>query len=132
MWRALLLVTMLAASGCGTVGSVQNASAALDRRFLLKESCVQVSTALIDALIELGFRIDLRNVSQGCAAQLIASHPPTLFSWGEIVRLRLGQVPDGLELSVRTERVLATNITARGDWGDLIFETTVRNLLNER
>lgn len=131
MLRAVVFCLLLLSGGCASVESVRVAPGTADRTFRLQEPCDVVSAALRAALLELGFRIDIDDGDDACPKEFVATSPISAFSWGEIVRLRLHQQHGERVLAIHTERRLATNLTARGDWALEIYQVLVMRLLNQ-
>ena len=95
-----------------------------------RKLAILISAALPAALDAL--RLEVEDASSPmtlCPASIIARKRISAFSWGEIIRINLNRSePDGTELRVLTERVLATNMTARGDWSEQIHQALLTQL----
>jgi hypothetical protein len=107
--------------GCATPGSIVEASGANDRRFTTRAACREVAEHVMPALRDLGFRTEIGPRQETCPIEVVVRRPASAISWGELVRLRLYEGETRSVLAIRTERVLATNITARRDWADRIY-----------
>ena len=62
---------------------------------------------------------------EDCDAQIIARNPVSALSWGELVRIRVYRLNDVVQMAIRTDRVLAINVTAQGDWSRQIYEEVI-------
>lgn len=112
-------------SACATPASMVEAAGAHDRRFQTNASCGEVADHIIPSLLDLGFRIEIGPLREACPMEIVARRPASALSWGELVRVRLYEAEHRSMLAIGTERVLATNLTARPDWADEIYQQIV-------
>jgi hypothetical protein len=123
-------IAIFLVAGCTTTASVEQSPSEKDSVYLLKQDCNTVLTALPYALVSINLELR-RNNSSGadCPATVIARKGISAFSWGEIVRINLARTEaGGTELRVYTERALATNVTARGDWSPQVYTALLAQL----
>lgn|GEM_PF-1095708 len=130
-WRGhLICLAIFLLAGCTTAARVAQSPSELDCVYLLKQDCETVLTALPDALLSIELELRRENLSAAnCPATVIARKGISAFSWGEIVRINLARTEaGGTELRVYTERALATNVTARGDWSPHVYKALLAQL----
>lgn len=126
---ALVVILALTQTGCATTSSVANASGKSAVPFDLPEPCLVVREVLEPALIELKFKIESIEDSNSCNRTVVATKTVSAFSWGEIVRVSLRETDSrSSKLEITTERRLATNITAKGDWSAEIHDAVLGKL----
>jgi hypothetical protein len=81
-----------------------------------------VLTAARNAVTGVGFTIDSDQEVDDSTAVIVARKGISGWSWGELVRIAVQQSADQrVAVRVLTRRRLATNLTAKGDWSDVIF-----------
>jgi len=123
--RVAVLLAALAgattASGCNTVSSVQGVAPDAGLHAQLAASLPEVQTATLQALesTELGVQ---RTVWEGDSAwAVVASEGMTLWSYGEIVRIRAVRTDSATtDLWLVSQRRLETNVTAK-DWTETLL-----------
>ena len=115
----LIIVGIL---GCASTGSMR--ARPLDEG-VAREFTGDYATVLRaarEAVIGAGLAIDLFDEVNETTAVIVAKKGSSLFSFGELVRVVVEQsANDRVVVRVVSDRKLATNIAARGDYADTIF-----------
>jgi hypothetical protein len=76
-----------------------------------------------DATVQAGLAIDSFKEVNPTTTMIIAKKGSSMWSWGELVRLVVERVADDrVMVHVYTKRKLATNVTARGNYSETIFQ----------
>lgn len=118
----LLVVLLLAVSGCASPKSVQNAPlhAGLARTF--QSDYDSTLDAAREAIIEAGLQIESASEVDDNTYMIIAKKGTSMVSWGGVVRVTVISVnPEETTVRVVSERRLATNVTAKGDYSNAIL-----------
>jgi hypothetical protein len=115
--------------GCASAGGMKNAplEAGVAREF--PGSYEAIVRAARDATVQAGLAIDSFTDVDSSTAMIVAKKGSSLFSYGELVRVvvqRTGQ--NRTAVRVYTKRKLATNVTAKGDYSETIFENIALSL----
>lgn len=133
IFLSLIVITMAA---CATTESVREAPTDDDRVYYLEADCATARKALPGALKALRLKVEAgseQSPEDGCPVSLVVRKPVSAFSWGELVRVSLDTTSNGgTSLGVHTERVLATNVTARGDWSMQIRDALLAEIASHR
>lgn len=111
------------AGGCASTGSIKNEplDAGVSRAF--EGSYDHVLRAAREATTAAGLAIDSYEAVDSTTSVIVAKKGASAFSWGELVRVVVQKTDAGhVMVRVYTARRLATNITAKGDYSDTIFQ----------
>lgn len=117
-----LLGAGLALGACATVGGIATAppSGGVERIFYARLD--SVVTAARQSLVESGLALQTAEELVDGGWKFVGERGSSAFSYGELVRVVVQPVaPRVVSVRVLTQRRLATNITARGDYSQLIF-----------
>jgi len=96
---------------------------------IFDSSFERIARASKDAVVASGLGIEEFYEPAPGKLVIIAERSWSAFSWGERVRVAVYKLaPAQAEVWVYTQRKLATNITARGDWSDTIFSNIALEL----
>ncbi len=120
--RLWLGMTLLAACGCATVGTMRSnsAEAGTERRFTANQEAVL--SASQEALAEMGLKVVETYKIDDSSSAIIAKEGMNAVSYGVLVRVVTQKISEN-ETSVRflTKRRLATNVFAEGDFSQPFF-----------
>lgn len=126
---ALLIVAALLASACATVGGIQNAplDAGVARVFPAPfDSTLQAAR---ESVVEAGLQIESAREVEAGTWIIVGKKGVSGFSWGELVRVAVvRQEERATRVTVHTQRRVATNITAKGDYSDTILSNMTMKL----
>lgn len=121
-----VLAAVVLSCGCATTTSVTSDPQDAGQRFRFAEPCETLAALVVPTLADLGFAMHTTEAAEPCGITVVARKPVSLASWGELVRVIVLPVDGGTEVTVLTRRVLATNVTARGDWSGEIYRGLLR------
>ena len=119
VWIGVLLSGTIA---CATAAGMRGAPLQEGIAHTFTGEYDQVLTAAREALLEAGLTVEEVNKVNDTTWMIIGNRGTSAWSWGELVRLVVEQT-DASQTTVRvlTERRLATNVTAKGDYSTSIF-----------
>ena len=122
-WRVIVLVLagLVPFMACATTGGIKAKpiSAGVSRNFFADYD--RVLKAALVSVVELGLKID-EMTRVGNESTIVATKGVSLFSYGELIRVVVATTsPTQTTVRVITQRRLATNLTAKGDWSRPIF-----------
>jgi hypothetical protein len=127
--RAALVLAVMFLPACATVGGIQNAplTAGVSRTFE-KDFDATVKAAR-ESVVEAGLQIEsVREVDENTFF-IIGKKGTSAFSWGELVRVAVVREAESrTRVSVHTQRRVATNVTARGDYSEPILSNLALKL----
>lgn len=126
---AILLLAVLFTSACATVGGIQNAPLDAGTARVFPASFDSTLKAAREAVVEAGLQIEsAREVEPGTWI-IVGKKAVSAFSWGELVRVAIArQEEQSTRVTVHTQRRLATNVTAKGDYSDTILSNMTLKL----
>ena len=127
--RALLLLTVLFLPACATVGGIQNAplTAGVTRTF--DAGFDNTVKAARESVVEAGLQIESVREVDANTFFIIGKKGTSAFSWGELVRVAVMREGENrTRVAVHTQRRVATNVTARGDYSEPILSNLARKL----
>ena len=120
--RGPLALALLALSACSTVAGVQEAAPAAGVQARLAATLPQVQEAALGAFAANGLGVQSINPEGDSAWVIVVSRGLTFWSYGEIVRVRAALVDSATtSVWIYAQRRLATNLTAKGDWPEILF-----------
>lgn len=110
--------------GCASAGGIRSEPLDAGEAKVYAAPMTVVVPAVQQAVLAAGLDVDAVSQPDSATWMIVAKKGMSLFSWGELVRIVVQPTPDGATAVVRvfTKRRLATNITAKSDWSDTIFE----------
>ena len=124
-----ILLVALAVTACASTATMRTEP--LDRgvvRYYRADANETVKT-VVAVMTSLGFRVEVPEQLTPDAWVVLGEKEASLFSWGEVVRTVVqADAKNGVAVRVMTKRVLATNITAKGDWSRDILDGVARTL----
>ena len=113
---------------CATVGGIRSEpiDSGVSRTFSADYD--RVSRAVLEAIGQVGLKVDQTRQARD-QLMIIAKKGVSAFSYGELVRVVV-EKSAFTETTVRvtTQRRLATNVTAKGDWSKSIFSAMESNM----
>jgi hypothetical protein len=126
---AILLLAAIFASACATVGGIQNAPLDAGNARVFPVSFDSTLKAAREAVIEAGLQIEsAREVEPGTWI-IVGKKGVSGFSWGELVRVAVARQEErSTRVTVHTQRRVATNVTAKGDYSETIFSNMTLKL----
>lgn len=118
--RAAVLGLLLG-TGCGsTAESIIKAAPVGAPEQLFDASCDAVEPAAVHALETVGLAIKTRS-REAAQRRLAAESPPNGTSWGEAVLVVVEPREQQCRVVVHTEKLSATNVTAKASWAPEVF-----------
>jgi hypothetical protein len=120
--RLALAASVLLTTGCATTGTMRSAPAdnGIARTFTGEYD--KVLKASREAVVEAGLAIEEVNKVDDRTWMIIGKKGASAWSWGEMVRVLVQQTgPSETTVRVYTQRKLATNVTAKGDYSSSIL-----------
>lgn len=127
--RATLLMSALAGLiGCATVAGIESEPLTAGQVRAFDAPLPRVVNATRAAL--LGANLEVQSLRQldSLTWQFVAKRTAQTFTWGELVRVVVQSNGARTSVYVVTQRRMATNITARGDWSEQIFAQIAADL----
>ena len=115
-------LALLVLSACSTVAGVQEVAptAGVEARFAA--TLPEVQLAAVGAFAANGLGVQSVTPEGDSAWVAVVSRGLTYWSYGEIVRVRAALVDSATtSVWIYSQRRLATNLTAKGDWSDILF-----------
>ena len=118
---AFLLGTQVLFGACATAGGIRSEPIDAGVSRSISADYDRVTRAAREAIVEVGLEIH-ETKQAGDQVMIVAAKGVSAFSWGELVRVVVEET-SLTETTVRviTQRRLATNVTAKGDWSTSIF-----------
>lgn len=112
----------IAVGACASTSSIRSAPMTAGSSRTFAASAQDVSRAAREALAEAELQIeDIQDLNDSTRI-IVASKPTSNFSWGELVRVAItSHAGRGTEVAVFTQKKLATNVAAKGDYSGTIF-----------
>ena len=123
MQRLLAAMTaVIVLSACATTGGMRSAPLAQGTPRTFSAEYDKVLKASREAVVEAGLAIEEVTKVNEQTWMIIGKKGASGFTWGELVRVVVEQTaPTETTVRVYTQRKLATNITAKGDYSDAIL-----------
>ena len=111
------------AVGCASAGRMRNAPLDVGTARTFDGSYARVLRAAREATVASGLAIDSFEQPDSATAVIVAKKSSSAWSWGELVRVVV-QRADETHAVVRvySKRRLATNVTAKGNYSNTIFQ----------
>lgn len=121
--RSVLIAALLVApAACASTTSVQNAPLHAGTSRTFDADYDRTLTAAREAMLEAGLTMESANEVDDDTWIIVSKSGTSAFSWGERVRVAVvREAPAKTRVSVFTQRKLATNITAKGDYANSIL-----------
>jgi len=123
MKRTRILALTVTLGACASVGGMRSAplTEGVPRTFAAGHTTVL--NASREAVVEAGLAIDEVRQVNDRTWMIIAKKGASGFTWGELVRVVVQEEsPSETMVRVYTQRRMATNVTAKGDYSDTIFQ----------
>ena len=120
--RKLVLLVAIGVLGCASTNSMraEPLDAGIVREF--DGDYATILRAAREAVVGAGLAIDSFDEVNETTAMIVAKKGSSLFSFGELVRVVVQHMPGGhTAVRVISDRRMATNIFARGDYSETIF-----------
>lgn len=127
--RGPLIVAGILLAGCASAGGMKNAplDAGVTREF--SGSYQSIVRAARDATVQAGLAIDSFTDVDSSTAMIVAKKGSSMWSYGELVRVVVQKAGENrATVRVYSKRKLATNVTARGNYSETIFENITLSL----
>ena len=120
---ALICVAVLTIlTGCATTGGMRSAPLTEGVSRTFKGDYDRVLKAARESVVEAGLAIDEVNKVDDKTWMIISKKGASAFSWGEMIRVVVqGSGTDETAVRVMTQRKVATNVTAKGDYSTSIL-----------
>ena len=116
-----VLVVSAAASACSTVSGVQGAASGAGLHARYTAPLPEVEQAVVRALAANQLGVQAVTLEGDTAWVAVASRGMTFWSYGEIVRIRAAILDSATtDVWIYTQRRLATNVSAKGDWAEIL------------
>lgn len=116
------LCCLLWGGGCATSEGIQKAPMDAGNAQVFDAPFEQVLDATRESMMELKLGINTDRAVDDRTHMLVGEIGMSAFSYGEVVRAVVQEQDNGTSVRVRTQRKLATNVIAKGDWSKDIFK----------
>lgn len=126
---AILLFATLLASACATVGGIQNAPLDAGTARVFQAPFDSTLQAAREAVVAAGLQIEGAQEVEPGTWIIVGKKGVSGFSWGELVRVAVARQEErSTRVTVHTQRRVATNVTAKGDYSESIFSNMALKL----
>lgn len=122
MRRLSLFALILAMAGCASTSTIQTAPPTAGTSRTFEADFNTTLKAAQEATTEAGLTVESAREVENGAWMIVAKKGVSGFSWGEVVRVMV--FPQGerqTQVSVLSQRRVATNVTAKGDYSESIL-----------
>ena len=130
--RLCVTVCLVGAGGCATSKGIQKAPLDAGNAQVFDAPFDRVLAATRESMMELKLGINTDKALDDRTHMLVGEIGMSAFSYGEVVRAIVKEQDDGTSVRVRTQRKLATNVVAKGDWSKDIFKKVRQKLGSPR